>query len=148
MIPFEIRKLDHVVLRVRSLERSLSFYVNVLGCVIEKRQDALGLVHLRAGLSLIDLVPVDGPLGSKGGAAPAREGRNVDHFALQIAPYDETAIRAHLTRFGVEIGESGQRYGADGEGPSLYLYDPDGNMVELKGPASANDRYQPASSKG
>jgi glyoxylase I family protein len=137
MIPFQIRKLDHVVLRVRNLDRSLSFYADVLGCSIEKRQDAIGLLQLRAGLSLIDLVPIDGVLGSMGGAPPGQEGRNVDHFALQIAPYDETAIRQHLEDCGVVIGESGQRYGAEGEGPSLYVCDPDGNTIELKGPAAA-----------
>lgn len=140
MLPFQIRKLDHVVLRIGNLERSLAFYVDVLGCTVEKRQDGIGLVQLRAGQSLIDLVPVDGPLGRKGGAAPEREGRNVDHFALQIAPYDEAAIRAHLEKFGVEIGETGRRYGAEGEGPSIYLYDPDGNMLELKGPAPVHVR--------
>jgi glyoxylase I family protein len=138
MTPFQIHKLDHVVLRIRDIEGCLSFYVDALGCTIEKRQDAIGLVQLRAGQSLIDLVPVDGLLGSRGGAPAGREGHNVDHFALQIAPYDEQAIRAHLAHFGVKIGESGQRYGAEGEGPSIYLYDPDGNMVELKGPPSAS----------
>jgi len=138
MIPFEIRKLDHLVLRIANLERSVAFYVGVLGCTVEKRQDALGLVQLRAGQSLIDLVPIDGPLGRKGGAAAGREGRNVDHFALQIAPYDEAGIRAHLEKSGIEIGEAGHRYGAEGEGPSIYLYDPDGNMVELKGPPLAD----------
>ncbi len=137
MIPFRIRKLDHVVLRVRNLDRSLSFYVDVLGCSIEKRQDAIGLLQLRAGLSLIDLIPIDGFLGSKGGAPPGQEGRNVDHFALQIAPYDEAAIRQHLENCGVEIGESGPRYGAEGAGPSIYVRDPDGNTVELKGPVAA-----------
>lgn len=134
-IPFRLRKLDHVVLRIRDLDASLSFYVDALGCGIEKRQEAIGLIQLRAGDSLIDLVPLSGALGKMGGAGPAQEGRNLDHFALQITPYDETEIRAHLARHGIEIGETGRRYGAEGDGPSIYVRDPDGNTVELKGPA-------------
>ncbi len=133
-VPFRLRKLDHVVLRIRDLEKSLAFYVDALGCTVEKRQEAIGLIQLRAGDSLIDLVPLDGALGRLGGSGPQREGRNVDHFALQIAPYDEAAIRAHLSAHGIEIGESGRRYGAEGDGPSIYVKDPDDNTVELKGP--------------
>jgi catechol 2,3-dioxygenase-like lactoylglutathione lyase family enzyme len=123
-----------VVLRVADLQRSLDFYIGALGCQIEKEQGELGLVQLRAGISLIDLVPLDGKLGKAGGAGPGAEARNVDHFALEIAPFDETAIRAHLTSHGVAIGEYGKRYGAKGNGPSFYITDPDGNAVELKGP--------------
>jgi glyoxylase I family protein len=135
MAPFAVKQIDHVVLRVRDLEQSLAFYVDALGCRIEKRQEALGLIQLRAGASLIDLVPIDGPLGRKGGAPPANEGRNVDHFALQIAPLDDAAIRRHLALHDIPVSESGQRYGAEGTGPSIYIGDPDGNTVELKGPA-------------
>lgn len=134
MVPFALRQIDHVVLRIADLERSLGFYVGVLGCTVEKRQDGIGLIQLRAGASLIDLVPLDAPLGRAGGAGAGREGRNLDHFALRIAPFDEAAIRAHLACHGVAIGEAGRRYGAEGEGPSLYVADPDGNVVELKGP--------------
>jgi glyoxylase I family protein len=132
--PFSLRKLDHVVLRVGDLQASLAFYVEVLGCTTEKQQANIGLYQLRAGDSLIDLAPIDEPLGRAGGAAPAVEGRNLDHFAIQIAPFDLEAIRVHLQSVGVEIGETGQRYGAEGNGPSVYIRDPDGNVVELKGP--------------
>jgi catechol 2,3-dioxygenase-like lactoylglutathione lyase family enzyme len=135
VIPFTLRALDHVVLRVSDLERSLAFYVDALGCRLEKRQEAIGLIQVRAGVSLIDLVPIDRPLGRLGGAPPAKEGRNVDHFALQIAPFDEEAIRRHLEKHGIAVLESGLRYGAEGTGPSVYISDPDGNTVELKGPA-------------
>ena len=134
MIPFTLLALDHVVLRIADSKRSLAFYVDALGCTIEKRQDEIGLVQLRAGQSLIDLAPIDGPLGRSGGAAPGEGGRNVDHFCLEIAPFDEAAIRAHLAAHRVSIGEYGRRYGAKGAGPSLYISDPDGNIVELKGP--------------
>jgi len=129
----EIRGLDHVVLRIVDLERALAFYCGVLGCAVERRIDALGLVQLRAGAALIDLVPVDSPLGRLGGPAPGASGRNVDHFALQVARFDESELRAHLAAHGVEPGEVAERYGALGMGPSLYVRDPDGNVVELKG---------------
>ena len=134
MPPFTLRAIDHVVLRIADLSKSLAFYGEVLGCTIDNRQDAIGLVQLRAGRSLIDLIPLDGALGKIGGAAAGKEGRNVDHFALQITPFDEAAIRAHLARHGVEVVQAGRRYGAEGDGPSIYVADPDGNVVELKGP--------------
>ena len=129
-----IRGLDHVVLRVRDLQRAADFYCDVLGCRIEKKQDHVGLWQLRAGLSLIDLVDIDGKIGRYGGAAPGEEGRNMDHFCVRVEPYDEASILTHLKAHDVRIGEIGSRYGAEGEGPSIYLYDPDGNMLELKGP--------------
>jgi catechol 2,3-dioxygenase-like lactoylglutathione lyase family enzyme len=129
-----IREIDHVVLRVRDLERMIDFYCGTLGCVLEWRRDDLGLVHLRAGRSLIDLVPVDGPLGRRGGAAAGAEGRNMDHLCLRVEGFDEAALVAHLAAHGARIGEVAPRYGADGKGPSLYLYDPEDNLVELKGP--------------
>ena len=129
-----IREIDHLVLRVVDLERMLHFYCETLGCTVARRQDDLGLVQLRAGRSLIDLVPVGGRLGSAGGAAPGREGRNLDHFCVRVEPFDEDAIRAHLRTFGVEAGAVATRHGAEGDGPSLYVSDPEGNVVELKGP--------------
>lgn len=133
-IPFKLRHLDHIVLRIRDHPAMLDFYLRVLGCTEERRQEAIGLYQLRAGASLIDLVPVDGKLGRQGGAAPGHEGHNVDHICLAVDGYDEAAIRAHLEAHGARVGEVGSRYGAEGEGPSLYLYDPEGNMIELKGP--------------
>ena len=132
-----IRDIDHVVLRVADLEASLAFYTGLLGCSIERRRDELGLVQLRAGRCLIDLVPVDGKLGRAGGAAPGREGRNLDHLCLRIEPFDEIAIRRELAAAGVAAGETATRFGAEGEGPSIYVSDPDGNTVELKGPPGA-----------
>jgi catechol 2,3-dioxygenase-like lactoylglutathione lyase family enzyme len=132
--PLRIREIDHIVLRVRDLDAMTGFYRDVLGCPVERRQDEIGLVQLRAGSSLIDLVPVDGKLGMAGGAAPGREGRNVDHFCLRVEPFDEAAIRRHLQEHGVQAGPSASRYGAEGEGPSIYLEDPEHNTIELKGP--------------
>ena len=83
----EIRGLDHVVLRVRDVEQALRFYCEVLGCREERRLEELGLVQLRAGDALIDLVDVALPLGRAGGAAPGGEGRNVDHVALRLESF-------------------------------------------------------------
>ena len=134
--PFAMRGIDHIVLRVTDLPRILAFYHDVLGCTDEREQAAIGLYQLRAGASLIDLVTIDGKLGSRGGVAPGAEGRNLDHFALAIDPFDDAALRTHLAAHGVEIIEEGPRYGAEGEGPSFYIRDPEGNVVELKGPSS------------
>ena len=130
----KIKHLDHLVLRVSDLTATMHFYVDILGCTLEKTQEALGLYQLRAGTSLIDLVPVDGPLGRKGGAAAGVTGRNLDHFCLSVEDYDAEAILAHLTAHGLEPGPESSRYGAEGQGPSIYLSDPEGNVVELKGP--------------
>ncbi|MFO1467394.1 MAG: VOC family protein [Steroidobacteraceae bacterium] len=136
MPPFILRKLDHVVLRVRDLQTSLRFYMDVLGCRFERQQPEIGLYQVRAGDSLIDLLPVTEPLGRQGGAAPGREGRNLDHFAIQIDPFNESELRTYCREHGVSEPNIGSRYGAEGEGPSLYISDPDGNVVELKGPPS------------
>lgn len=135
MTAIRISGLDHVVLRVSDLEASIDFYCGVLGCAPERRLDELGLVQLRAGSALIDLVPVDSPLGARGGAAAGPEGRNMDHFALALDAFDARAIRAQLEASGIEAGDVAERYGSGGTGPSIYLNDPDGNVVELKGPA-------------
>lgn len=131
---FSIHEIDHLVLRVRNLDGMLRFYCDVLGCHIELRQDDIGLVQLRAGRSLLDLVPVDGKLGRVGGAPPGDDGKNLDHFCFRVEPFDEEAIRAHLRAHDTNAGDVEIRYGAEGYGPSIYLSDPEGNVVELKGP--------------
>jgi len=137
MSAIEVRGLDHVVLRVADLERSLRFYRDALGCAPERSIEKLGLYQLRAGDALIDLVPVDSPLGRAGGPPPGESGRNLDHLALRLARFDEEALRGHLRSHGIEPGEVAERYGAGGVGPSMYIRDPDGNVVELKGPDGA-----------
>jgi glyoxylase I family protein len=132
--PFRLEQLDHVVLRVYDLPTMLAFYCDVLGCTEARRQEDIGLVQLRAGRSLIDLVTIEGKLGRQGGAGPGTQGHNMDHLCLSVEDYDEAAIVAHLTSHGVRVGEIGSRYGARGQGPSIYLFDPQGNMIELKGP--------------
>ncbi len=138
--PFSIRGLDHVVLRVRDSAAMERFYCEVIGCSVERRRPDLGLTHLRAGSTMIDLVDDAGPLGRKGGPPAGADGHNMDHFCLRILPFDLNAIAAHLRAHGVELGESGIRFGAEGDGPSVYLYDPEGNRVELKGPVEGAAR--------
>ncbi len=135
MSAITLRGLDHVVLRVTDMERAKRFYCDVLGCSVAKERPDLGLIHLKAGRSMIDLSIVDGLRGKEGGAPPGKEGRNVDHFALQIESFDEAALRAELAKHGVGVDLVAKRFGAEGTGMSLYLYDPDGNKVELKGPS-------------
>jgi catechol 2,3-dioxygenase-like lactoylglutathione lyase family enzyme len=133
--PFAVERIDHVVLRVSDLEVSIAFYAAVLGSAVVRRRDDLGLVHLRAGASMLDLVSVDGVLGRNGGAAAGAEGRNMDHLCLRVEPFDELALRAHLDALGVRhSGAAAINFGAEGDGPSIYCTDPDGNSIELKGP--------------
>jgi catechol 2,3-dioxygenase-like lactoylglutathione lyase family enzyme len=117
--------LDHVVLRVADIDRSIAFYEAVLGLHVERRLAEIGLVQLRAGTSMIDLVPR---------TEDEDDGRNMDHFAIRIAEMDVPALTAHLKRHGIDAGEVRRRYGAEGYGSSIYITDPDGNTVELKGP--------------
>jgi catechol 2,3-dioxygenase-like lactoylglutathione lyase family enzyme len=128
---FKITGLDHVVLRVASLERAVKFYGDVLGCPVERELETPRLVQMRAGTSMIDLVPC------QEGEEPTlshMNGRNMDHFAVRIAAMDVPALTAHLARHGIDPGEVRRRYGAEGYGSSIYITDPDGNTVELKGP--------------
>ena len=131
----KIKTLDHIVLRVRDAGAMIRFYCDVLGCTLERETAReIGLVQLRAGASLIDIVSVDSQLGLKGGAAPGKEGRNLDHFCVSLENFDENGIREHLQKFGITGGAVESRYGAEGNGPSIYISDPEGNSVELKGP--------------
>ncbi len=131
----KILGIDHVVLRCRAIAQMERFYVEVLGCAVDRRRDDLGLVHLRAGRALIDLVDIRGKLG-RGGAAPVAGAHNVDHVCLRIEPFDAAALERHLAAFGIARGEVHRNYGAQGNGPSIYVADPEGNLVELKGPAA------------
>ena len=128
-----IQAIDQVVFRVGDLDRMADFYCGVLGARWEKKQEAIGLYQLRIGSALIDLVPVDGKLGAMGGAAPAEGGRNVDHVCFRVLPWDGNAVLAHLASHGID-GEIVSRFGSEGDGPSIYLSDPEVNYIELQGP--------------
>lgn len=142
----QIREIDHIVLRVRDIDAMRRFYCDVLGASHVAWRPEFGMSHLRVGSSMIDLITVDGPLGSKGGAPAGREGRNLDHLCLRVEPFDQDAIVAHLERHGVAVGDIRPRFGAEGNGISIYLTDPEGNLVELKGPSDGSTRPpEPAS---
>ena len=130
--PFNIVGIDHVVLRAADPAALELFYVDVLGCTVEKRQEAISLTQLRAGRTLIDIVPA----AQAGPAAGEQAGRgaNLDHLCLRIEPFDAAAIQAHFKAHAIDCGAEVSRFGADGQGPSVYLIDPEGNGVELKGP--------------
>jgi catechol-2,3-dioxygenase len=129
--PYATLALDHVVIRVEEMDRMIGFYRDVLGCEVAHRQEELGLVHLRAGAALIDLVWIGGRLG-RGGAAPDRERPNLDHLCLAVSPWDEAALLRHLAEHGITPDPARSRYGAGGQAPSIYLQDPEGNGVEIR----------------
>lgn len=133
MAPIAAREIDHVVLRVRDVKGAQKFYCEVLGCRVEKIQPSVGLVQLRAGRSLIDLIEAPGGAAASG-TPPARVTPNMDHVCLRLEPFDAAAIADHLMAHGVAPGALERRYGAEGEGPSIYIEDPEGNTIELKGP--------------
>ncbi|WP_187993351.1 VOC family protein [Vibrio harveyi] len=130
--PIEVQALDHVVLRTDNLGAMLHFYRDILGCPIERELPDLGLTQLRAGMAIIDLVTVDSELGKLGGKSPSQNGRNLDHFCVQIAPFEEKELLSYLRQNNVHVAEFAERYGAQGFGRSVYLEDPEGNVVELK----------------
>ena len=124
--PINVRGIDHVVVRVVDLDAMIDFYCDVLGARLERLVSEFGLAQLRAGDALIDLLDA-------GDRAPDRDAPNMDHVCLRVEPWDDDAIRTHLQSHGVELAETGTRYGASGYGPSMYISDPEGNTVELKG---------------
>ena len=130
-----LRGIDHLVLRVTDIDVMRRFYCDILGATHVAYRAQFGMSHLRVGESMIDLVEVNGPLGKSGGAAPGSEGRNMDHLCLRVEPFDQQAVVAHLERHGVRVGDIRNRFGAEGNGISIYIADPEGNTVELKGPS-------------
>ena len=131
--PINLKGIDHVVLRARDFDGLISFYTDVMGCRLERISPNYGIAQLRAGHSLVDIVDVDGRLGQVGGHPPDHAAENMDHFCLQISPWNAEAIIDHLRSHDVEVGNVERRYGAQGNGPSLYIKDPEGNGLELKG---------------
>ncbi len=131
--PFALESIDHVVLLVRDMAEAQRFYEQVVGCTVDRSLPEYGMLQLRAGESLIDLVDIGSAQGEW--ARPEVEGgRNMDHVCISTGPCGQQEMRAHLARHGVAIIEEGIRYGANGDGMSFYIADPSGNQIELKGP--------------
>ena len=127
------KSIDHIVLRTDRYQQLIAFYCDVIGCSLEREtSDEFGLTQLRAGNALIDIVDVAGQLGKSGGEAPNQQGNNLDHFCLQIEPFEENELIAYLDEHGVEHSEFQERYGAQGMGRSIYIKDIAGNNVELR----------------
>jgi catechol 2,3-dioxygenase-like lactoylglutathione lyase family enzyme len=136
MAPFRVVGIDHIVLRCSDIAATEGFYCKALGFEVAKRNDALGLIHLRSSSAMIDLVSLDGPLGRSGGAAAAAEGRNVDHLCLRVDPFDAAGLMRYFEGLGAAPGELRTRFGGEGDGLSFYIRDPEGNRVEIKGAAN------------
>jgi len=170
-IPFQLKRIDHIVIRCREFQGMIDFYVNVLGCTIDHPDDVErfdgALTHLRAGDAYIDLLSYDpnhlneagqcaiiamhnGGQGSDANSVQdivfEASTSTMDHLCIRVDPFDEVAIMEHLSQHGVEIVSSGQRKGAEGTGPSIYVADPEGNVIELKGPSGPSPNSQSSSS--
>ena len=134
-VPFRVERIDHVVLRCKNMQTMVEFYCGTLGLEVAKRNERLGLVHLRAGSAMLDLVPVKSFAGDTSSTATPVDSRNMDHFCLRIEPFDFAALESYLRTKSVNPGELRMRFGAEGDGASFYITDPEGNRVELKGPS-------------
>ena len=132
MPPFSLQTIDHVVIRAVNAAELAAFYVEAVGCTLAWDRPELGLTHLKAGNAMIDIVSNDGPLGTKGVSLPAEHGRNVAHLCLRITPFDCETLRAHFEAFGIVVAPPQSRFGAQGNGLSIYLTDPEGNGIEFK----------------
>ena len=132
--PFALEGIDHVVLLVADMDRARDFYCSVLGCTVDRALPEYGMLQLRAGASLIDLVDISTEKGAWA-KPPVAGGRNMDHVCIATGEWDEAAMRAHLAAHDVAIVEEGIRYGARGDGLSFYVSDPFGNVIELKRPS-------------
>lgn len=129
--PVQFLNLDHLVIRCADIDRMQKFYGDVLGCKLERALEEQGLYQYRAGTALIDLVDIAKPIGK--GPAPDPDRRNMAHFCLRIEDGNWDHVISHFRENGIDIdSEPGRRYGADGQGQSIYLRDPEGNEVELK----------------
>lgn len=137
MTAFRVLAIDHVVLRCRDLPVMLEFYCNGLGFEVAKRNEPLGLVHLKSHAAMVDLISLDGPLGRAGGAGAGTEGRNMDHLCLRVDPFDPEALMRHFEALGAAPAELRTRFGGQGDGLSFYVSDPEGNRVEIKAAAAA-----------
>ena len=117
----KIKGLDHIVLRTNQIDQMQAFYCDVLGCKVERVNKAVGLVHLRAGEHLIDLLYVD----------QSPTGKNLEHFCLRVESFNYDILQKHFQNHGIETLRYGNRYSGLGHGFSFYVSDPDGNEIEF-----------------
>jgi glyoxylase I family protein len=136
--PFTLVGLDHVVFLVDDMARAVDFYARVLGCTPGYSYPKLGMEQVWCGAALIVLWDITHP-GAAAAVPPVAGGRNVDHVCIATSTFDHAAMRAHLAAQGVEIEREAFHGGARGMGHSVYIRDPWGNRLELKGPAEYAD---------
>ena len=129
----KIVEMDHIVLRCRDVDASLRFYNDILGMEILRLDDfKAGNVRFPSARlnadTIIDFFPSpDQPPIGKDGI------KNQDHFCMVIEPQDMEALKSQCLSMGIEVQQGpGTRWGAHGNGTSLYIYDPDDNVVELR----------------
>ena len=134
--PFALEGIDHVVLLVDDMAAARAFYLEVIGCTIDNALPRYGMLQLRAGAALLDLVDISGEPGAWA-RPPVEGGRNMDHVCIATGAWDEDEMRAWLAARGVPIIEEGVNNGARGESLSFYVRDPAGNVIELTGPPEA-----------
>jgi glyoxylase I family protein len=125
--PIQFRGIDHVVLRVTDIERSLHFYTEILGLSLERIIEDIGVYQIRCGQNLIDLCVL-----KEGKQLADKDERGIDHLCLMVHG-DFDAIVSHVKEQGVPITFGPvELYGATGFGTSIYVLDPDGHTLELK----------------
>jgi catechol 2,3-dioxygenase-like lactoylglutathione lyase family enzyme len=135
MPSIQIMALDHIVLNVADIDRSLNFYTEVLGLpgerVDEFKAGKVGFPSVRINAAtIIDLFP------SKN-SGPARAGEknsgNLNHFCLVVENAGLPGVIDHLKTNHIAIREGpASRWGARGQATSVYFLDPDGNEIEIR----------------
>lgn len=132
-----VQGIDHVAINVRDMEAMTAFYSEILGCSVERRREAAGLVHLRAGNTLIDLIDSNGPLGR---ATPAGYRNRLNHLCLTASDFDAKLLRETFISKGVAVGAIKERYGSTGVSRTLYFRDPENNGLELRAAGGIDGR--------
>jgi len=135
---FKIRRLDHLVIRTDNIKEMISFYCFILGYKVQRDHlNESGLIELNAGESMIDLFDISSKnLNVSKKTQCEKDIKNLDHFCILLDNFDEVEIKVHLKNFGVKCSDIEMSYGSTGYSPSIYIFDPDNNKIELKGVVS------------
>jgi len=132
----KVTELDHIVLNVGDIQRSLKFYTDVLGLQAERLDEfkagKVGFPSVRInGDTIIDLFPTRG-VENAGNQTEKRQG-NLNHFCMVVERQDFLGIVDYLAQHGITVREGPvSRWGARGRATSVYFLDPDGNEVEIR----------------